>query len=390
MWEQDREGQVSFLRPPLQKVPTTRMPVFYNPKSELNRDLTIASIQAFITHYKKTKVRVCTPLAGTGIRPVRIAKEVTAIQKIIAGDINATAVELIRKNAELNNVEDKIEAHICDANHLLAYHNRGKRKFDIIDIDPFGSPRDYLAAAIRALRTHALLCLTATDMPVLVGIRHRACIKKYGAEPARTDYGHELAIRILFGTAVRVAAAQNIGLKLLLSLYVDHYVRLYCEGRTGAKATWTAISQLGYLIHCSVCGFRSITLKLIPPPKTCPDCHSDKVQYSGPLWAGPLAERWFTQNTLSQIRTQPFGTQKRLEQLINRLLEELDGPPTYHDLHQIADKLNVPVPKHAIILEELCALGEFSSRTHFSPYAIRTSASEKTIREILLKQSQKA
>jgi tRNA (guanine26-N2/guanine27-N2)-dimethyltransferase len=363
------------------------MSVFYNPKSELNRDLTIASIQAFITHYEKTMVRVCTPLAGTGIRAVRIAKEVTDIQEIIAGDINATAVEIIRKNAELNEVEEKIKVYNCDANHLLAYHNRGKLRFDIIDIDPFGSPRDYLAGAIRALRAHALLCLTATDMPVLVGIRRRACIKKYAAEPVRTDYGHELAVRILFGTAVREAAAQNIGLELLLSLYVDHYVRLYCEGRTGAKASWTAVSQLGYLIHCNECGFRLITQKLKPPPTTCPACHSKKVQHGGPLWAGPLAERWFTKNTLHQIRTQPLGTQKRLEQLLNRLLEELDGPPLYFDLHRLADKLNVPVPKHDIILEELRARGEFSSRTHFSPYAIRTTAPEKTICKILLEQS---
>ncbi|MFW9986385.1 MAG: tRNA (guanine(10)-N(2))-dimethyltransferase, partial [Candidatus Odinarchaeota archaeon] len=63
MYEKHQEGKVTFLRPPLQKVPSTSMPVFYNPKSELNRDLTILALQVFLSQHKKTNVRVCTPLA---------------------------------------------------------------------------------------------------------------------------------------------------------------------------------------------------------------------------------------------------------------------------------------------------------------------------------------
>ncbi len=257
--EEHHEGKVTFLTPPVQKVPTTSMPVFYNPRSELNRDLTICVIQAFLNRYGNTEARVCNPLAGTGVRAVRIAKEVEGIIRIIAGDVNRLAMELIEKNCILNDVSHIVEVHHSDANLLLIQHHRKMQRFDVIDIDPFGSPRSFLAAAIGAIRPRGLLCLTATDMPVLVGIRPKACIKRYAARPARTEYGHELAIRLLLGCAVREAASQDIGLEPLLAIYVDHYVRIFCEASKGDEAAWAAVSQLGYLIHCDECGFRQLT-----------------------------------------------------------------------------------------------------------------------------------
>ncbi len=223
MFEEHREGEVTFLRPPLPKVPTTSMPVFYNPKSELNRDITIIALEAFLQRYGKTDVRVCTPLAGTGVRAIRIAKEVRGIKKVVAGDVNPTAIELIEKNRKLNDLTEKIEIHHSGANRLLIQYSSFHQRFDVIDIDPFGSPREFFTSAIGALKPHGLLCLTATDMPVLVGIRHETCIKRYAAVPQKTEYAHELALRILLGCAVREAAAQNMGLNPLLSFSIDHY-----------------------------------------------------------------------------------------------------------------------------------------------------------------------
>ena len=385
MFEEHREGEVTFLRPPLPKVPTTSMPVFYNPKSELNRDTTIIALEAFFQRYGKTDVRVCTPLAGTGVRAIRIAKEVSGIKKVVAGDTNPTAIELIEKNRKLNDLTEKIEIHHSGANQLLTQYSSFHQRFDVIDIDPFGSPREFVTSAIGALKPHGLLCVTATDMPVLVGIRHETCIKRYAAVPQKTEYAHELALRILLGCVVREAAAQNMGLIPLLSFSIDHYVRLYCEALEGDDNTWTAMSQLGYISHCKSCGFRSVLHGLAPSYSPCPHCQTETMQLAGPLWVGNFAEKGFIEEVIQQAGDHTIGTQRRINSLLERLRDEVEGPPTYYNLHNLADRLNVPVPSFRIIIDELRGANEFCSRTHFSPHAIRTSATEERLTKLLLK-----
>jgi tRNA (guanine26-N2/guanine27-N2)-dimethyltransferase len=390
VYEEHREGEVTFLRPPLAKVPTTTMPVFYNPKSELNRDTTIIALDAFLKRYEKKGVRVCTPLAGTGIRAIRIAKEVAGIQKVIAGDTNPTAIELITKNRDLNNLETQMEIHHSEANKLLTQYSSFHQRFDIIDIDPFGSPRQFFTSAIGALKPHSLLCLTATDMPVLVGIRHQTCIKRYAAVPQKTEYNHELALRILLGCAVREAAAQDIGLNPLLSFSIDHYLRLYCEALEGDNNTWNAVSQLGYIGHCKSCGSRTISKGLASSLSHCPQCQKETVQQAGPLWIGKFAEKAFIEEVIEQAENHELGTKRRVLTLLKRLADEVEGPPTFYNLHRLADKLNIPVPPFRGIIDELRAANEFCSRTHFSPHAIRTSANEEILKQLLLKQTKEA
>lgn len=383
MYEEDQEGVITFLRPPLQKVPTTTMEVFYNPKSELNRDMTVVALQVFISHYKKTKVRVCTPLAGTGVRPIRIAKEVSGIDKVIAGDANPQAVQLIERNRKLNNVTDLIEVFHKEANQLMVKYVSIQERFDVIDIDPFGSPREFFDASFRALKPPALFCLTATDMPVLVGIRQRACIKRYAAVPLKTKYAHELAVRILMGCAVREAASRNIGLFPLLFFSVDHYVRLYCVAKEGDNNTWKSVSQLGYIAHCKNCGQRIVTEGLIPKFVLCDQCKSEETQLAGPLWIGKLGNKKFIEKMCQILDTFTLGKKRRIISLLNTIKAEVDGPPTYYNLHHLADELNLPVPPFRKVIEKLSAQGEFCVRTHFSNHAIRTSANEQKLRKIL-------
>jgi len=383
VYEEQREGQVRFLRPPLQKVPTAGMPVFYNPKSELNRDVTIAGIQAFLDRHTISDARVCTPLAGTGVRAIRFAKEVQGIRAIVAGDINPLAADLAKRNCELNDVTGLVKVYRRDANLLLTQHHKPNTRFHVIDIDPFGSPRGFLWSAIGALRPQGLLCVTATDMPVLVGIHRETCVERYAAEPARTDYAHELAVRILLGCVVREATAQSMGLRPLLALSVDHYVRLLCETRRGDSSAWEAASRMGYLLHCDHCGHREIAPMLVAPQLICPECHATKTRLAGPLWADALADRPYVERVLELVRLRPLGTRRRLSQILQRLLEELDGPPTYFDLHRLGDRLGIPLPRFDAVIATIQAKGYFCSRSHFSPHAVRTNAPERLISEIL-------
>jgi tRNA (guanine26-N2/guanine27-N2)-dimethyltransferase len=359
------------------------MTVFYNPKSELNRDITMIALQVFISEHKKANARICTPLAGTGVRPIRIAKEVNGIGKVIVGDSNPQAVELIQKNCKINAVENILEVYHKEANRLLIEYERFEDKFDIIDIDPFGSPREFYNSAIRALKPPALLCLTATDMPVLVGIRRRACIKRYAAVPLKVEYAHELAVRILIGSIVREAASLNMGLTPLLSFSVDHYIRVYCLANEGDTKTWKAISQLGFILHCNQCGYRTASKGLAPKLKRCPECESENVEQAGPLWIGKIGVESFVRKILKQLDSFPLGKKQKALTMLTRIKEELNGPPTYHDLHRLADKLNVPIPPFREVISRLQKSGFLCVRTHFSPHAIRTSANEGILSELL-------
>ncbi len=167
-------------------------------------------------------------------------------------------------------------------------------------------------------------------------------------------------------------------------------VRLYCEALEGDDNTWTAVSQLGYLGHCKKCGFRSVIDGLAPSYSACPNCQTETMQQSGPLWIGKFAEKEFIEEVIQQVDNHTIGTQRRTLTLLKRLRDEVEGPPTYYNLHNLADKLNVPVPAFRIVIDELRGTKEFCSRTHFSPHAIRTSATEERLTKLLLKLTKEA
>ena len=53
--------------------PTTSMPVFYNPRMRLNRDLSVLFLTAYLE--KNPIDLLCEPLAGCGVRTLRYLNE---------------------------------------------------------------------------------------------------------------------------------------------------------------------------------------------------------------------------------------------------------------------------------------------------------------------------
>ncbi|MCK4885225.1 50S ribosomal protein L11 methyltransferase, partial [Candidatus Bathyarchaeota archaeon] len=141
-----KEGKVKVMVPKLSayiKKPSdyapSKAPVFYNPTMELNRDLAVLVLQ---THQKLLgrELSVCEPLTGCGLRGVRFAVEVKGVQKVALNDINPEAVKVAGFNAELNDVADRVEVANEDANLFLSRHAAPRKRFDYVDIDPFGPP----------------------------------------------------------------------------------------------------------------------------------------------------------------------------------------------------------------------------------------------------------
>ena len=99
---------------------------------------------------------------GSGIRGIRYKKEIDGVGDVSINDISPLANEFTRINAELNEVEVEIDQK--EANNELR-SNMGR--FDVIDIDPFGTPSPFVDSAGYNLKRDSPLPVFAEHMKSL-------------------------------------------------------------------------------------------------------------------------------------------------------------------------------------------------------------------------------
>jgi tRNA (guanine26-N2/guanine27-N2)-dimethyltransferase len=384
------EGKARVLVPKLKayvKVPSeyapSKAPVFYNPVMELNRDLSVLAIQVYQKMLDKD-ITVCDPLTACGVRGLRYALEVKNVKRVVNNDINENAVQLARHNVKLNDCENKVTTKNEDANLLLSKHSAPRKRFDVVDVDPFGSPVPYLDSSIRALRNGGLLAMTATDMAPLCGVHPKACIRKYGGKPLRTEYCHELAVRLLAGCLVMTAAKRDIGVSIVFSHKMEHYVRLYATIKYGAKAGDKSIGQLGYIRHCFKCFHREETEGLfnIEHQSACSECNS-KLSVAGPLWLGKILDRPFTASMRQEAKHRMLKNGEKIERILSLIENEAEAPSTYYVIDKICGALRLPVPSVKKVAENLRERGYSACLTHFNSRGIRSDAPASIITEVV-------
>jgi len=342
--------------------------VFYNPLMELCRDISVSALQVLADELGN--IRICDPLAGVGARGLRYAKEVRGAAKVVVNDRSREAVELIGRNVELNGLSSSVEVLDGDANVLLWGH---RPRFHAVDIDPFGSPAPFVDAACAALSRDGMLMLTATDTAPLSGTHPKACIRRYGAKPLRTEYCHELGIRILMGFCQRVAGGHEMALAPLLAHASRHYFRVYMRALMGPKRVDELLAQQGHVSHCKACGRRVVSFGIAAElPNTC-EC-GEKLSHAGPMWLGRIMDRGFVQRVFGDLARRNFRLGQQAIVLLSRCIEESDGPPTFYEVHEVARRAGVQPPKIAGVIARLRGRGYFASRTHFSGTGLRTDA----------------
>ncbi len=385
------EGKVRILVPKLEayskkaweRAPS-KAPVFYNPMMELNRDLAVLALQVRQKMLGR-ELHVCEPLTGCGIRGVRFAMEVDGVRKVFLNDINRKAIKLARFNVKNNGLTDCVSVGSEDANLFLSRYAAPRKRFDFIDVDPFGSPAPYLDAAIRALRDDGLLAITATDMAPLCGVYPEACLRKYGGKSLRTEYCHELAVRLLTGALAMVAAKHETGVEVLSSYSIDHYARVYAVASRGARLADDSIRKMGYILHCFSCFHRETSEGIVPPMKReCAECGS-KLNVSGPLWLGKIANGDFCSSMKGAVEGRRLGQEKRILRLLSLIRGEAEAPITYFVIDKICDKLNLPTPPLIEAAKELRMANFQAIPTHFSSNGIKSNAPANVMKEIIAK-----
>ena len=373
------EGLVKIEVPDFEKV-SSKAPVFYNPVMELNRDISVV----VLNQYRKTldhDVVIFDAFGGTGIRGARYSKEIEGVEKVLVGDVNPLAIEIAKKNMALNEITN-VEVEKNDANVLL---QSNKGLFDIIDIDPFGTPSMFTQSTAINIRPGGLICISATDTSALCGTYHDPCLRKYGAQPLKTEYCHENGIRILLAFIARNLAINQKYMHVLFSHSTEHYMRIYATIKRGGKKTNESLNNIGFIAHCPNCLHRDIFHGFVPKmPIECPDC-GEKYLYAGPLWLGNISDKEFIKDMIETTEELKLNKKEALLKLFNQCYEESEGPITFYDIHKICKTLKISSPKINDVMDEIKKRGYFISRTHFKLTGMRTDMPLNELKEVIVK-----
>jgi len=342
--------------------------VFYNPDMELNRDITIAALRAHRERGQWTETYL-DATAASGVRGVRAAAEGW---DVTCCDVDPGAVALCRENLDRNDLDGEVVRR--DASAFMHEH-----RFDVVDLDPFGTPVPFADAAARSAR--GLLCVTATDTAPLCGAHFRSGVRKYGCVPRNTEYHAEMGLRVLLSALVRTAARYDVAARPVLSHVTDHYARTYLALDGGAQAADARLEELGHVDHCQHCLYRETTPGLIADPLgECPNC-GESIQTAGPIWLGATHDPEFVAAT-RELVTDDLGTADRARDVLATVADELDVP-THYDQHRLTKRWNEPATAMDDFLDQLRAAGYAASRTHYGGTTFKTEASVSEIRDAI-------
>nr|XP_046229745.1 tRNA (guanine(26)-N(2))-dimethyltransferase [Scatophagus argus] len=438
-----KEGKAAILFPSANEV-------FYNPVQEFNRDLTCAVITEFardVLAQRGVKVvvpgdkdrvvvslseeanetdvqtedkngaeepavtatvgekcerglRVLEGLAASGLRSVRFALEVPGLQSVTANDFSTKAAALIARNAEYNGVSHLLQASCKDAS-MLMYEMRGKKeRYDVIDLDPYGSPATFLDAAVQAVSEGGLLCITCTDMAVMAGNSGETCYSKYGSVSIKAKYCHEMALRIILHSLDQRAGVHQRYIQPLLAISADFYIRVFVRVFTGQATVKNSASKQALVYNCVGCGSFHLQrmgrrtangkhMKYSPAtgPPVGPECEhcGQRHQLGGPLWAEPIHDLSFVQKVLSAVSGNPsrFGTSKRIEGMLSMMTEELEDVPLYYTVDSLSSTMHCNTPPLLQFRSALLHAGHRVSLSHACKNAIKTDAPPAVLWDIM-------
>lgn len=326
--------------------------VFYNPRMKQNRDLSVLALKTLSSRLKKKMV--LDGFCASGIRGIRYALE-ARLGPVTFLDASESAMVVCRKNARLNKLK-KAEFVRSDFDRFAT----SGRCFDVVELDPFGTPAPFVSTALRLMPKVGILSVTATDLATLCGSKNAPAARRYDARPLYVEYAHELALRIVAGFVVRQAAMQDVAAVPVFSFYQDHFAKVLFQTRRGAQAADEALQGIGFVAHCMHCGHREIGQR---PVCVC----GQKMKMAGPLWTGDV-------NDAGVLAAMKKATKNaKLAVLLDLLAGENGLPPYFFDVH--AAGRGAASPKMDDVFSRLKKKGFQAARTHYSPTAVKTDAS---------------
>ena len=329
--------------------------VFFNEEMIENRDLSLIAAKAFFEKIDIEDPNIGDPLTGTGIRGLRYSE----LGDIYLNDANPNAVESVKEALKENDVKASVENK--DANVFLS----GKPGFfHFIDVDPYGPFTPFLDSTARAANYNSFVGLTATDNSAPTGSYPTVCERRYGSKPLKNGFMHETALRIYIKEGFENFARYDKCFDPKFCYQFKHYTRVMGRVTESKKRTNKALENIGYLSYCDECGWRKLERV-----QECEHCGGE-VKHAGPLWTGKISDSRFTEKMLEKIPEEWESSKDILE----KVHAESEILTPFYNLHELASRHDVSVPKRDKVIETLDEKGYPVSRTHFGPTGIRTDA----------------
>jgi tRNA (guanine26-N2/guanine27-N2)-dimethyltransferase len=388
---------------------------------------------------KPGQFTILDALSATGLRALRFAHELPFVTSVTANDLTASAVESIKRNVKYNELEAKINITNDDAiGHMYSVlakslSNRDRAgnpakgyKYDVIDLDPYGTAAPFLDAAIQSVREDGgLLCITCTDASNWAGHCYtEKCFALYGGVPIKGLHSHEAGLRIVLHAISTTAARYGLAIEPLLSLSIDFYCRVFVKVTKSAQQVKFLGSKTMLMYNCdSGCSAWAVQplMKSKPTPnksggghffkyfnslgpvtgKECEHCGT-LMHVGGPMYGGPLHSPAFIQRILDLLPGADgniYKTVPRIEGMLQTALEEiLPGPPIAGDFGPInQEQIVVDHYPFFIMPSKICSvlkcttipddmlrgalvhLGYRTTRSHCRPGSVKTDAPWSTI-----------
>ncbi|CAN6804599.1 unnamed protein product [Brassica oleracea] len=343
--------------------------------------------------------KVLEALSASGLRALRYAREIEGIGQVVALDNDIASVEACQRNIKFNGslAISKVESHHTDARvHMLTHPN----EFDVVDLDPYGSPSIFLDSAIQSVSDGGLLMCTATDMAVLCGGNGEVCYSKYGSYPLRGKYHHEMALRILLASIESHANRYKRYIVPVLSVQMDFYVRVFVRVYTSASAMKNTPLKLSYVYQCIGCDSfhlqpvgRSLpknnSVRYLPAigPVVAQECNhcGKKYNMGGPIWSAPIHDQEWVTSILNSVKSMKdrYPAYERIYAVLTTISEASCNVPLFLSLHNLCATLKCISPSAAMFRSAVINANYRISGTHVNPLGMKTDAPMEVIWDIM-------
>ncbi|KAF2084841.1 TRM-domain-containing protein [Saccharata proteae CBS 121410] len=389
------------------------------------------------TASKGPRLRILDALSASGLRALRYSQELPFNTTVTGNDLSPAATAAMRVNIKHNRLEDKITPVTGNAlAHMYSYTGQDGpgARYDVIDLDPYGTAVPFLDAAVQAVADGGLLCVTCTDAGVWASHGYlEKTYSQYGGLPIKGLHSHEGGLRLILHAIATAAARYGISIEPLLSLSIDFYARVFVRVRKSAAEVKFLAGKTMLVYNCDAgCGAwetqylaRNIEQQskkgstsffkhsFAQGPSAAPRCaHCGfKTHLSGPMYGGPLHNPAFIEKMLAylpELDRETYATTDRIEGMLTTAYEETlwddeskapkladDGaiprmPAEQQDRHPfyfvpsaLAKVLHCQAPSEGQVKGALRHLGYRATRSHTKRSTIRTDAPWEVVWEVM-------
>ncbi|PNT66708.1 hypothetical protein BRADI_3g15962v3 [Brachypodium distachyon] len=289
--------------------------------------------------------KVLEALAASGLRAIRYALEVDGIGEVVAVDNNEEAIEACKKNIYHNAIpaSSKVVPNLADARVYMLTH---PKEFDVVDLDPYGSPAAFLDSAVQCVADGGILMCSATDMAVLAGGNPEVCFSK-SASTVKTS---PLKISHVY---------QCVGCN---SFHLQNVGRINSKDK------------------------RNVALPNFCPtvPQECCEC-GHKFVMGGPIWSDPIHDKEWATSILSNVQAMSgaYPAYAKISAVLTSVSQELVNAPLFVSLHSLCATLKCTNPTMAMFHSALRNAGYQISGSHVDPLALKTDAPMSVIWDIM-------